>query len=105
MTTHPLTRVSVLYVPNGWTLDNVIDEINVMGRIELPPWWRRGVPTRRGSWQVLVCGGDPCRCPHADEKAAVLPAWRRFRRWGATKINRSLDLAAEALADQPPEHP
>lgn len=105
MTTHDLARVSVLYVPPGWSLDDVIDEINAMGRVELPSRWLSWLPHRRGSWQVLVCDGHPCHCPHADERPGSLPSLQRLRRWYLTKIERAVDFAADVFADPPPEHP
>lgn len=69
---HEQAKVSVLYVPNGMALDDVIDEINVMGFVASPPWWHRWRPSKRGSWQVLVCEGVPCRCPAADESRSYV---------------------------------
>ena len=65
--THDNGKVHVMYVPPGMSLDDVLDEINVMGFVASPVWWRRLLSRKQGNWQVLVCDGDPCVCPVADE--------------------------------------
>lgn len=54
--THFRPIVHTLFVPHGWELDDVIEELNVFGRLD--PGNNNG-----GEWKVLVCHGSPCVCP------------------------------------------
>jgi hypothetical protein len=48
--------VHTLYVPPSRTLDDVIEEIAVLGKLAGPE------PPEGGTWHVWQCDGDPCIC-------------------------------------------